>query len=57
MDDLLQILLEPLFDLIVMVVAAILGSMVFGARGAGSFRQDKIQTIFDGDPYSRNQSL
>jgi hypothetical protein len=55
MGDLLQIVLEPLCDLIVAVIAAILGPTIFGAERGGSsrLRQGTIQTIFDGDPYSR----
>jgi hypothetical protein len=59
MGDLLEIVLEPLCDLIVAVIAAILGPMVFGAENTSSsrLRQGKIQTIFDGDPYSRSHSV
>jgi hypothetical protein len=55
MGDLLEIILEPLCDLIVTVISAILGPIVFGAerRDSSRLRQGTIQTIFDGDPYSR----
>ena len=58
MGDLLEIVLEPLCDLIVTLTSAIFGPMVFGAERPGSsrLRQGKIQTIFDGDPYSREHS-
>ncbi|HYU47461.1 MAG TPA: hypothetical protein VEK84_14945 [Terriglobales bacterium] len=59
MGDLLEMVLEPVCDLIVMIIAAILGSMIFGdgILGSSGSRQGTIQTIFDGDPYFRNQSL
>jgi hypothetical protein len=55
MGDLLQIVLEPLCDLIAAVIAATLGPTIFGAEcpGSSQLRQGTIQTIFDGDPYSR----
>jgi hypothetical protein len=52
MDFLLEIIAEPLVDLIIAVLAAVLGSIIFGTGVPGSSQQGKIQTIFDGDPQS-----